>query len=264
MLDHRVFALGGIHADAVLRAAGGDAAEPAAAPAHVGGLLGKDLLQGFADEGVLLAGGRLAQGGDMGGEGLAATLLGGIDRGEHGDQTVFVFHLVAALVEQAVELIDIGTALRVGDLLTHVHQQVGEPHRMAGLIADVVRQVAHQLAGLAVERFDQGGELLAGALLVEAVAVEEQHLQLALLHHLSHHLAGADAVVDLARVGDGHRGADRCWCWAEGNENGGSTAGKGWAAPDSRPLTPVSVPPSAEPGSADAGGHRAGTPGLQR
>ena len=75
---------------------------------------------------------------------------------------------------------------------------------MAGLVADVVGQLTAEVAGLAVEGLDQHGELLAGALLVEAVAVEEQHLHLALLHHSGHHLPGPDVVDELAGIGDGH------------------------------------------------------------
>ena len=193
-------------------------------------LLGKDLLEGLADADVLLRGGSVAQGMDMGREGLAAALLGGVDRGEHRDQAILLLDLVAALVEQPVELIDVGAGGGITDLLTEVAQQVGEPHGVAGLVADVVGELAAEVAGLAIKGLNQDGELLAGALLIEAVAVEKQHLHLALLHHLGHHLARSHVVDELAGIGDGH-GQGGVRVWGDGKEAGATARLSGWAEP---------------------------------
>jgi len=79
---------------------------------------------------------------------------------------------------------------------------------VAGLVADVVGELTAEVAGLAVEGLDQHGQFLAGALLVEAVAVEKQHLHLALLDHSGHHLPGPDVVNQLAEMGNSYSQGD--------------------------------------------------------
>ena len=50
----------------MLRAAAGDLAKPTAAPAHMARFLRQDFFQNLANAVVLLAGGRVAQGVDVG------------------------------------------------------------------------------------------------------------------------------------------------------------------------------------------------------
>jgi hypothetical protein len=108
----------------------------------------------------------------------------------------------------SIELVNVGAAGGITNLLTDVAEQIGEPHGVTGLVADVVgeltAEVAAEVAGLAVEGLAQHGGFLAGALLVEAVAVEKQHLHLALLDHSGHHLPGPDVVNQLAGIGNSH------------------------------------------------------------
>ena len=48
---------------------------------------------------------------------------------------------------------------------------------------------------------------------VSAIAIEKEHLNLSLFHHLGHHLSGANGVENLAGIVDGHRRTlgGRCW-----------------------------------------------------
>jgi hypothetical protein len=104
----------------------------------------------------------------------------------------------------SIELVNVGAAGGITNLLTEVAEQIGEPHGVTGLVADVVGEITAEVAGLAVEGLAQHGGFLAGALLVEAVAVENQHLHLALLDHSGHHLPGPDVVNQLAGIGNSH------------------------------------------------------------
>jgi hypothetical protein len=76
----------------------------------------------------------------------------------------------------------------------------------------VVGELLGQFPGFAVQSLQEAGELLAGTLLVEAVAVEKQHLRLPFLHHLGKHLLRPDGVENFAGIADSHRGECVLFC----------------------------------------------------
>lgn len=142
----------------------------------------------------------------MGGKIFTTPLFRHIDGDQGGNHPILqaIGALKAVLIQQPLKLINVGQPWGSTHLGPQIHQQIGQPEGVASLIGNVVGEVLDQILRFTVEGLNQVGEVLAAALLVIAITIQGDVVNLWVLNHLLHHIAGAQGIEKAAGIGHGH------------------------------------------------------------